>query len=70
MIVLKFISSLELDVIVNGNEWSPFIQTHSERDWKQMHFLLPLLEISTSAGRSFRPAALLGIDKGNSMEIK
>lgn len=42
MIVLKFISRPELDVIVNCNEWCPFVQTHSETGWKQLYSLLPL----------------------------
>lgn len=46
MIVLKFISWAELDVIVNCNEWRPFVHckcmTHYIMVWKQMHFLFAL----------------------------
>lgn len=47
MIVLKFISWAELDVIVNCNEWCPFVPSkcmaHYIMVWKQMYFLFPLL---------------------------
>lgn len=46
MIVLKFISWAELDVIVNCNEWCPFVHckcmTHYIMVWKQMYFLFAL----------------------------
>lgn len=39
MIVLKFISRPELDVIVNSNESCPFVQTYPVTVWKQMSSL-------------------------------
>ena len=47
MIVLKFISWAELDVIVNCNEWCPFVASkcmaHYIMVWKQMYFLFLLV---------------------------
>lgn len=47
MIVLKFINWAELDVIVNCNEWHPFVPSecmaHYIMVWKQMYFLFLLV---------------------------